>query len=280
MRPVTFKDIFQYRIPLTYYKFRVLYENYRLRITIKYAEWKEAREKENNNNSSDKIPPPSLRIKEHGDNDSQRFFEVGKRTVEDIENILQRHLRRSLLSFQNILDFGCGCGRNMIWLYRCTSKPNYYGTDIDEKAIEWCKNNLPFATFSVNTSFPPLPFMPDTFDLIIIISVFTHLDEEMQLAWIQELHRILKPKGIVLLSVHGLSICKNMPKVIRDTLEVNGFVFVNADFTKGIFPEWYKLSFHTEKYIKQKFDTYFKLLCYIEKGINDHHDAVLLEKRY
>jgi SAM-dependent methyltransferase len=280
MQPVTFKDIFQYRIPLTYYKFRVLYENYRLRITIKYAEWKEAREKENNNNSSDKIPPPSLRIKEHGDNDSQRFFEVGKRTVEDIENILQSHLRRSLLSFQNILDFGCGCGRNMIWLYRRTSKPNYYGTDIDEKAIEWCKNNLPFATFSVNASFPPLPFMPDTFDLIIIISVFTHLDEEMQLAWIQELHRILKPKGIVLLSVHGLSICKNMPKVIRDTLEVNGFVFVNADFTKGIFPEWYKLSFHTEKYIKQKFDTYFKLLCYIEKGINDHHDAVLLEKRY
>ena len=272
------EDINKFHLGFTLYKSCIAILGYKRRMAVRYAEWMEARSNERDKHL-DYMPPPSLRMKVHGCLEKQVFSKVGKRNVDDIENILQRHLGRSLSSFQNILDFGCGCGRNMIWLYRRASKTNYYGVDIDEKAIEWCKNNLPFATFSVNTSLPPLPLMPEAFDLIIVISVFTHLDEEMQVAWIQELHRVLKPKGIVLLSVHGQHICNNMPKIIRDTLESKGFVFVEADFTKGIFPDWYKLSFHTEPYIKQKFDAYFKLLCYIERGIADYQDAVLLEKK-
>jgi len=41
----------------------------------------------------------------------------------------------------------------------------------------------------------------------------------------------------------------------------------------------HKLSFHTELYIKQKFDAYFKFLYYIERGIADYQDAVVLEKK-
>jgi DNA modification methylase len=68
----------------------------------------------------------------------------------------------------------------------------------------------------------------------------------MQLAWIQELHRVLKPKGILLISVHGQNSCKTMPKDIRYRLQSHGFVFVKLDATKGIFPNWYQLAFHTE----------------------------------
>jgi SAM-dependent methyltransferase len=100
----------------------------------------------------------------------------------------------------------------------------------------------------------------------------------MQLAWIQELHRVLKPKGILLISVHGQNSCKTMPKDIRYRLQSHGFVFVKLDATKGIFPNWYQLAFHTEGYVLQNFGKYFKVLSFMERAIGGQQDAALFEK--
>jgi hypothetical protein len=79
--------------------------------------------------------------------------------------------------------------------------------------IEWCKNSLKFAGFSVNKPFPPLDFRPEGFDFIYALSVFIHIDEEMENAWIQELHRVLCVswdnsirKGILQIGSGGTSI--------------------------------------------------------------------------
>jgi SAM-dependent methyltransferase len=117
------------------------------------------------------------------------------------------------------------------------------------------------------------------FDFIYAISVFTHIDEEMQNAWIQELHRVLKPKGILLISVLGPNACKNMPKDNTYRLESQGFVFVKLDFARGIFPNWYQLSYHTEGYVRQKFGKYFNLLSFMEKAVFGFQDVALLEKK-
>jgi hypothetical protein len=87
------------------------------------------------------VPTPSLRLKVGGglsEMSAEIFLKIGKRNVDDIENILQSRLKRDLSSFHDILDFGCDCGRALIWLNQ-TSKANYYGTDTDIQAIEWCK---------------------------------------------------------------------------------------------------------------------------------------------
>ena len=45
---------------------------------------------------------------------------------------------------------------------------------------------------------------PDAyFDLIFNHSVFTHLDENYQDAWLAELERVTKPGGVLVLSVSG-----------------------------------------------------------------------------
>jgi SAM-dependent methyltransferase len=251
---------------------------YMLRITAKYADWKETRVKESYNSLSYMpTPPPSLRLKVGGAIDRQEFLDIGNRNADDIDHILQTQLKKNLSSFHDVLDFGCGCGRTLIWLYHLTSKPKYYGTDIDKEAIEWCKNNLKFAEFGINNALPPMRYMSDTFDIVLAISVFTHLDEGMQLAWIQELYRVLKPKGILLISVHGENALKNKPKNIREEFESKGFVFVKV--LRGKFPTWYQLSYQTETYIRQKYDRYFKLVSYLERALNNHQDVALLEKR-
>jgi len=48
-----------------------------------------------------------------------------------------------------------------------------------------------------------LPFEDGFFDLIFSVSIFTHLPEKMQIAWLEELRRASKPGALVLSSVHG-----------------------------------------------------------------------------
>ena len=48
-----------------------------------------------------------------------------------------------------------------------------------------------------------LNYASQSFDLIYAFSVFTHLDIKAQKAWRDEFRRILRPRGILLLTVHG-----------------------------------------------------------------------------
>lgn len=78
-----------------------------------------------------------------------------------------------------------------------------HGCDYNARLIAWSIRNLPFGTFTVNEQLPPLRFRADEFDLAYAISVFTHLAEPLQRPWLNELARITKPGGLILITTHG-----------------------------------------------------------------------------
>ena len=68
--------------------------------------------------------------------------------------------------------------------------------------ISWAQKNLKFAKFNNNDIDPVLPYEDNFFGFIYGISVFTHLDAEHEV-WLKELNRVLKNKGVLLLTFHG-----------------------------------------------------------------------------
>jgi 8-oxo-dGTP diphosphatase len=129
--------------------------------------------------------------------------------------------------------------------------------------------------FSVNGPLPPLPYAESSFDLVYGVSVFTHLSEEHQRAWLPELRRILKPGGLLLLSFHS----KNVWQPLDDAsaVERDGFVFRTSAKLKGILPEWYQTAFQSRPSIVQALSAHFTEVGYLERNLGDQ-DVALARK--
>ena len=154
------------------------------------------------------LPPPQLMYDVIGSRWRAVFIDSGKKVVDDMENVL-RNNGYSLNSFGSILDFGCGCGRLIRHLPQ-RSNAKLYGSDYNEKLVAWCRSNLPFANFVVNHLAPPLPFEDSAFDFVYARSVYTHLPEDLQQAWTQELHRVLRIGGVLYMTMHGYPLAKGL----------------------------------------------------------------------
>jgi SAM-dependent methyltransferase len=106
-----------------------------------------------------------------------------------------------LAALDPILDFGCGSGRIIRHFAGPAKGLRLYGVDYNSQLVDWCRTNLPFATFSANHARPPLNFPPAMFGLVYAYSVFTHLPEDAQIDWRNEMARILRPGGYLWLTV-------------------------------------------------------------------------------
>jgi SAM-dependent methyltransferase len=108
------------------------------------------------------------------------------------------------LAGRRVLDFGSGAGRTLRhFAAEAEADGDYWGVDIDAPSVAWMQQNLcpPFNALACDTA-PPLPFESESFDLIWAVSVFTHLTEHSA-AWLLELHRVLKPGGLLMASYMG-----------------------------------------------------------------------------
>jgi SAM-dependent methyltransferase len=101
-------------------------------------------------------------------------------------------------SCQAILDFGCGWGRVTRFFLRDIEPDRVWGVDHYDKAIDVCKQTNPWNNFLQIAPFPPTSFATATFDLIFAYSVFSHLSESAQLAWVEEFGRLLRPGGVLI----------------------------------------------------------------------------------
>jgi SAM-dependent methyltransferase len=146
------------------------------------------------------LPPPKLIIRVAGTADASWFLESGRLSEEMIRAALGR-AGAPLDSLNSILDFGCGCGRVLRRWHNL--KARVCGTDLSQPAVDWCRTHLPFVEVGVNTLEPRLSYGDASFDLIYAFSLFTHLPVGMQFAWRDELSRLLRPGGLLLLTLHG-----------------------------------------------------------------------------
>ncbi len=209
------------------------------------------------------LPPALLRFRVSESTSEKNFVEIGEGCARIIEaRCIENNV--ALHTGTQVLDFGCGCGRTIMWLMRDHPEANFYGCDVDSDAILWCRERLGGGDFLANNALPPLPYDSAYFDVIYCFSVFTHLNESMQDAWLDELRRILKPSGILIITVHGRNAASHLNSEDRLALEAGGILHKTSRKLKGFVPEWYQTTWHSRAYILSRLSRQFDDVSYVE----------------
>lgn len=233
----------------------------------------------------DDLPmPDDSNLARIGAQNLQHYKSVGFDKFMRLQEVLIKYANKTFSDMGRILDWGCGCGQVLRYFNRYNNV-EVNGADIDSVNIKWCENNLDFAKFYQVPLKPPTNFSTGYFDLIIGISVVTHLRENDQSDWLAELSRISRKGAIVLLSVHG-----NGGVAFRNELfDINkllswqekGFLAIGVDSAINDSiddKEYYTTSFQTDWYIKEQWAKYFQIIDIIPSYIGHFQDLVVMQK--
>lgn len=136
-------------------------------------------------------------------------MDINSKLDQLLENVgdmsLKRRARRIILgldlkSEDTIIDLGCGDGFYLHLLKKLPIKLNLTGVDHDRKVLQNAEKNLKTKSIKlVNGDLTDIPFRNNSFQKAILTEVLEHIKDEKKA--LSEAHRILRPNGILVLTV-------------------------------------------------------------------------------
>jgi len=211
----------------------------------------------------------------------------------DIVRALAATTDKPLVSFRSWLDFGVGVGRLARMFKGFTGR--YVGVDVDVRIIGWLRANLPWVQAIRTAPGMRLPFPDAHFDMIVSVSLFTHLNEADQQFYLSELHRVAQPGAHIVITVHGEKALERAmsQKSVLEILSVDqsdlhrarialssgsGFHFVRQSGHLTTNNYEYGITFLARRWIDAAWTKWYDVLMFVPGGIHDFQDVVVLRR--
>lgn len=192
----------------------------------------------------------------------ESYYKSGVEAAKEFIDILKQY---KAVDAVKILDWGCGPARVVRHIPAIIPENcEVFGTDYNKNSIQWDKENIKNVEFNLNGIRADLPYESDFFDFIYGISIFTHLSEQLHFDWKNELTRVLKKNGILLLTLQG-----DLFKSILTDSEIKIFEEGNL-VVRGNVKEGHRTysAFQPDIFVKQLFSDY-DILEHIPSYINN-----------
>jgi SAM-dependent methyltransferase len=199
------------------------------------------------------MPQKETWEKEYRDNKLVSLSDVPQK---DFLNFLKFLRKKDLIVTKlNILDLGCGVGKNSIYLAKLDN--TVVGIDISPEAIKLAKERakkeglaIDFRTGDIGSKYP---FTDGYFDLIIDVISSNSLNEKEREIYLKETKRVLKTGGHLFVR----TLCKDGDKNAKNLIakspgpEKNTYTIKELGLTERAFEE---------KEIKEIYSQYFSIL--------------------
>ena len=215
-----------------------------------------------------------------------RFAAGGLATAYRIDALVRLHFGRALAEFGRCLDWGAGAGRVAAPMARIVAPGlALTATDIDVFNVEFGRGHYPDIDYVEAPFTPPAPFEAGAFGAIYGVSVFTHLTESVQFAWLAELRRLVRPGAPVVVSVHNdyaaLLAAETQPEILTEIVK-RGLSDIVPDGNLG--PKlreknYYRATFHARRYILETWTREFEILKIYPCGNGSTQDFVVMRAK-
>jgi trans-aconitate methyltransferase len=236
------------------------------------------------------IPPAPLMRRATAQTSERMFRAEAQHWCTEFSDLINQHFDDTPI--QRLLDWGCGCGRLTASLLLRHPGAEIHGCDIDAEAVAWCHEHLPNGIFRRVDPAPPTSYETSFFDVVIASSVLTHLSKRMQLLWLREITRIVRPGGLVVASLHGRFATAFIVGEVAQMLGLsrwrgpmtsvaltNGFVALPDQSFKNIAPAgYYKTACQTLEFTARHWSKTFDVLEYVEAALG-FQDLVAMRRR-
>lgn len=221
------------------------------RLRMQIQQWRFRRKNKAFRAANPDIPLPAEEIiYETFNADITKYYEDGKEVAKWLVHTIEPYIGSKSIK---ILDWGCGPARVVRHLHRfLDAESELFGSDFNSQTIAWCKEHIPNVTFGCNDLSPPLPYEPSTFAVLYGISVLTHLNEERNKSWIEEIFRVLAPGGIALITTQGKVFVEKLSSKEKLAFQ-DGRLVVRGHVEEG---RRTFSAFHPEERMRELFDNF------------------------
>jgi SAM-dependent methyltransferase len=218
------------------------------------------------------LPPHHLAYDAYANADWVWYKVTGEATAQSLVGLLDHH---GMPAPRAVLDWGCGPARIIRHLPALLPDTELHGADYNGETIAWCSSHIPEVRFTQSSLEPPLPYDTASFDCVYCVSVITHLSEPVAAAWLEELARVLKPGGLLLLWANGGRVARALLADERRAYEAGNYV------ARGRVKEGRKffLAVHPPQWLGARLSQSFVTLERIPGGLDGGEQDVWVARR-
>lgn len=210
------------------------------------------------------------------------YFHGGEWNAAEMEKVVREH-GFPLADAGSVLEFACGWGRVTRHLVHLMDRSRLTVSDVDPAAVRFVCRKLGVRGFP--SAIDPLDLRHENrYDLILIVSLFSHLPLADWGPWLDRLARLLEPGGGLAFSTLGMhAFAVNVPDGERGAFAevAEGFFYRPANETRGrLGTDHYGLSYVAEGPVRDLVEQHFpgSVVAACPRALNGFQDVYVLER--
>ena len=203
------------------------------------------------------------------------YLADGWRTLSELMLLLEA-VDQPLLKTPRMLEFASGHGRFTRHLVKALGAQRVVVSDVVPSAVEFSRSTFGVDGF-LSASVPEQVRWPGQYDLVFVLSLFSHLPRSTWGRWLQALYGAVAPGGLLVFSTHGAKAAAFDSVALDD----EGFFFAPSSESHAIDGQEYGTTFTTEAFVLQRIAE----ICGLQSLVHsapvhfwNHQDAYVLRK--
>ena len=204
-------------------------------------------------------------------NPIREYLSDGWRTLSELMLLLET-VDRPLSKTGRVLEFAAGFGRFTRHLVKVLPG-RVTCSDVMPGSIEFLREQFGVDSFASSHD-PAIVVQSGQYDLVFVLSMFTHLPTHMWGPWLRALKRMVKPGGLLLFSVHNEEVAREIGVVF----DAQGTHFISSSESPSIDTQTYGTTFTTRKFVENSVGDVFgtKPLHYQPQAFWHGQDGVVV----